>query len=73
MDNEKSQVALYICIAHDSHDCKDEDAVSQLNDSLEELIQKREVLKVALLQKDLLTEEEFQDWFGVYTRANYDY
>ncbi len=74
IDNETSKQYLYICIFKNFHDCKDPEEVVRGTMSFEELIQKRESLKIILLEENLVKDEdEFRDLFGVYTRANYDY
>ena len=72
IDNEQSKQYIYICISKEFHDCKDDEEVVQGTMSLEELIQKRKLLKTILIRENLVQEDEFQDLFGIYTRANYD-
>jgi hypothetical protein len=72
-DNERLKDVLYICIHTNHHNCKDPKRIVKCDVSFEELIIKREQLQTLLIKEDLLTASEFQQWFGVYTRANYDY
>ncbi len=73
LNNDVSKKYMYICISKDLHNCKDEKCVIKGNLELEELIHKRELLKTILLKEHLLKEDEFEEMFGIYTRANYDY
>lgn len=73
IDNQQSKRYIYICISKQSHDCKGGKKAPKCRMKLERLIQSRELLKTILIRENLVKDEdEFEEMFGVYTRANYD-
>jgi len=67
INNELCTTHLFVCIDISEVSKYDDDKLTEFNLSLEELIEKRNLLKKQLIDNGIIDEFEFNCSFGIYT------